>query len=126
MLQVRSGNIIDLDGRLCQILKLVHTQGHGRQLGNVQVRRADTFCNTCSISSFFVHADAFLTCGLLPMHLHHCCVTACTAMVQIELRDLHAQTKLYERRRPSDMVELVRLEGRQYQYLYSNAGYALP
>ena len=40
----------------------------------------------------------------------------------MELRDLHAQTKLYERRRPSDMVELVRLEGRQYQYLYSDTG----
>ena len=44
----------------------------------------------------------------------------------MELRDLQAQTKLYERQRPSDMVELVRLEGRQYQYLYSSAGQLCP
>ena len=36
-LQVRSGNVIDMEGRLYEVLKLVHTQGHGRQLGNVQV-----------------------------------------------------------------------------------------
>ncbi len=36
-LQVRSGNVIDLEGRLYEVLKLVHTHGHGRQLGNVQV-----------------------------------------------------------------------------------------
>ena len=45
-----------------------------------------------------------------------------SAHVQMELRDLQAQTKLYERRRPSDVVELVRLEGRQFQYLYSAEG----
>ena len=36
-LQVRPGNIIDLNGRLYEVSKLQHTQGHGRQLGNVQV-----------------------------------------------------------------------------------------
>ena len=42
--------------------------------------------------------------------------------MQMELRDLQSQTKLHERRRPSDMMELVRLEGRSYQVLYSTAG----
>lgn len=37
MLQVRSGQVIDHNGRLVQIQKFQHTQGTGRQLGNVQV-----------------------------------------------------------------------------------------
>ena len=41
---------------------------------------------------------------------------------QMELRDLQSQTKVHERRRPSDMMELVRLEGRSYQVLYATAG----
>jgi len=35
-MQIRSGQIIDLKGRLMQIQKYQHTQGSGRQLGNVQ------------------------------------------------------------------------------------------
>ena len=42
--------------------------------------------------------------------------------MQMELRDLQSQTKVHERRRPSDMMELVRLEGRSYQVLYATAG----
>ncbi len=38
--QVRSGNLIELEGRLYQVTKHQHTHGHGRQLGNVQVRTA--------------------------------------------------------------------------------------
>ncbi|KAL0052541.1 hypothetical protein WJX82_003609 [Trebouxia sp. C0006] len=34
--EIRSGQIIDLKGRLMQIQKYQHTQGSGRQLGNVQ------------------------------------------------------------------------------------------
>lgn len=35
-MQIRSGQIIDFKGRLMQIQKYQHTQGSGRQLGNVQ------------------------------------------------------------------------------------------
>ncbi len=38
--QVRNGNILDLNGRLFQVTKFQHTQGSGRQLGNVQVSTA--------------------------------------------------------------------------------------
>lgn len=34
--EIRSGQIIDFKGRLMQIQKYQHTQGSGRQLGNVQ------------------------------------------------------------------------------------------
>jgi hypothetical protein len=36
-LQVREGNVIEVDGVLFEVTKQQHTQGHGRQLGNVQV-----------------------------------------------------------------------------------------
>jgi len=36
--QVRPGNIIESDGRLCEVVKFTHAHGHGRQLGNVQAR----------------------------------------------------------------------------------------
>lgn len=36
-LQVRPGNVLEIGGRLLQVLKANHTQGAGRQLGNVQV-----------------------------------------------------------------------------------------
>lgn len=38
--QVRPGNVLEVNGRLMQVLKYQHTQGAGRQLGNVQVQRA--------------------------------------------------------------------------------------
>ena len=65
LLQVRSGNVIDLDGRLCEVLKLVHTQGHGRQLGNVQVIVSQTLqaaqiellhLYSVRLSGIFIHA----------------------------------------------------------------------
>ncbi len=65
--------MLDIDGRLFQVLKHEHTAGRGRQLGNVQ----------------------------------------------LELRDVLSKTKQQERRRPYDMVEVVRMEARQYQYLYT-------
>ena len=36
-LQVRAGEVLDYGGRLLQVVKREHTQGAGRQLGNVQV-----------------------------------------------------------------------------------------
>ncbi|KAL0036587.1 hypothetical protein WJX79_001714 [Trebouxia sp. C0005] len=39
--EIRSGQIIDLKGRLMQIQKYQHTQGSGRQLGNVQLELRD-------------------------------------------------------------------------------------
>ena len=54
------------------MVKQQHTQGHGRQLGTVQ----------------------------------------------LELRDLATRTKQQERRRPGELLEVVRLEGRPYQFLY--------
>lgn len=41
---------------------------------------------------------------------------------QLELRDLRSRTKVQERRRPSDLVEVVRLEGRPFQFLYKDEG----
>ena len=35
-MQVRPGQVLDLKGKLMQIQKFQHTQGSGRQLGNVQ------------------------------------------------------------------------------------------
>ncbi|KAK9811306.1 hypothetical protein WJX72_001490 [[Myrmecia] bisecta] len=39
--EIRTGNIIDLNGRLLQVTKFQHTQGSGRQLGNVQLELRD-------------------------------------------------------------------------------------
>ena len=36
-LQVRPGQVLEIGGRLLQVMKANHTQGAGRQLGNVQV-----------------------------------------------------------------------------------------
>ena len=35
-MQVRPGNVLEMKGRLLQVMKFQHTQGAGRQLGNVQ------------------------------------------------------------------------------------------
>lgn len=70
--EVRSGNIIEIEGRLMQVIKQAHTQGVGRQLGNVQ----------------------------------------------LELRDMLNQSKKPLRLRPSDIVDVVRLDERTFQYLY--------
>lgn len=71
-LQIRIGNILDIDGRLMQVLKQAHAQGTGRQLGNVQ----------------------------------------------LELRDILNKSKHPLRLRPSDMVDVVRLDEKKYQFLY--------
>lgn len=71
-LQLRAGNILDLDGRLMQVLKHSHSQT-GRQLGNVQ----------------------------------------------LELRDLASRAKRPLRLRPSETVDVVRLEERRFQFLYA-------
>ncbi len=42
--------------------------------------------------------------------------------MQFELRDLVSRTKQQERKRPADLVEVVRLEGRPYQFLYRDEG----
>ncbi|KAL4536780.1 hypothetical protein Ndes2437B_g06184 [Nannochloris sp. 'desiccata'] len=69
---IRIGNILDIDGRLMQVLKQAHAQGTGRQLGNVQ----------------------------------------------LELRDILNKSKHPLRLRPSDMVDVVRLDEKKYQFLY--------
>ena len=79
-MQVRTGNVLDIDGRLFHVLKHEHTVGRGRQLGNVQ----------------------------------------------LELRDVLSKTKQQERRRPDDMVDVVRLEAQQYQYLYTEGAWGCP
>jgi len=71
-IQIRIGNILDIDGRLLQVLKQAHAQGTGRQLGNVQ----------------------------------------------LELRDILNKSKHPLRLRPSDMVDVVRLDEKKYQFLY--------
>ena len=40
-------------------------------------------------------------------------------IVQLDLRDVMGKNKQQERRRPSDMVEVVRLQSKQFQYLYT-------
>lgn len=37
-LQIRAGNVLQLHGKLFQVVKAAYTQGAGRQLGNVTVR----------------------------------------------------------------------------------------
>lgn len=37
-LQVRIGNVVEMDGKLVQVIRSAHGAGQGRQLGNVQVR----------------------------------------------------------------------------------------
>src|SRR5262249_15383887 len=44
------------------------------------------------------------------------------AYLQVELKDIRDGTKLNERFRSSETVERVRLDGREYQFLYSDAG----
>ncbi|GAB4822133.1 hypothetical protein N2152v2_009179 [Parachlorella kessleri] len=39
--EVRSGNVLEVNGRLMQVVKHQHTQGAGRQLGNVQFELRD-------------------------------------------------------------------------------------
>lgn len=68
--------MIDVDGKLFQVLKATHSQGAGRQLGNVQ----------------------------------------------LELRDVGTKSKKPLRLRPSDMINIVRLDERQYQFLYRDSG----
>lgn len=72
MAQVRTGNILDVDGKLVQVLKHSYTQGTGRQLGNVQ----------------------------------------------LELKELITGTKKPLRLRPNDMLDIVRLDERKFQFLY--------
>ena len=38
IVQVRIGNVIELDGKLVHVVKSFHGAGQGRQLGNVQVK----------------------------------------------------------------------------------------
>ena len=69
---VRPGNIIEVNGRLMQVVKQNHSQGNARQIGNVQ----------------------------------------------FELRDVLNKSKHPLRLRPSDMVDVVRLDERNFQFLY--------
>lgn len=54
-MQVRSGNVLELEGRLYQVTKHQHTHGHGRQLGNVQARAQAPH------AGFFFHTADILT-----------------------------------------------------------------
>ena len=36
-LQIRAGQVLEIDGRLLSVVKSFHSVGAGRQLGNVQV-----------------------------------------------------------------------------------------
>lgn len=47
--EVRVGNILEAEGRLLQVVKATHTQGHGRQLGNVQLELRDLLSKSRSI-----------------------------------------------------------------------------
>ncbi|KAK9826481.1 hypothetical protein WJX81_003658 [Elliptochloris bilobata] len=39
--EVRTGNVIESDGRLCEIVKFLHNHGAGRQLGSIQLELRD-------------------------------------------------------------------------------------
>jgi len=39
--QVRAGNMLEVEGKLMHVIKAAHTQGSGRQLGNVQLELRD-------------------------------------------------------------------------------------
>lgn len=70
--ELRPGNVVNIDGKLCLISKYHYTQGMSRQLGNVQ----------------------------------------------IELRDIQSGTKVSQRYRPADQVEVTVLEDGKYNCLY--------
>lgn len=70
--ELRSGNVIELNGRLLQVLSF-DKKAMGRQLGNVQ----------------------------------------------LELRDIVTKAKHPLKLRPYDAVEVARLEGRKFQFLYA-------
>mmetsp|Transcript_45114 Transcript_45114/g.114207 ORF Transcript_45114/g.114207 Transcript_45114/m.114207 type:complete len:229 (+) Transcript_45114:135-821(+) len=70
--EVRSGNVLEINGKLYQVTKQEYTQGRGRQLGNVH----------------------------------------------LELKDLLSGSQRLEKLRPADTVEKVRLDERQFDFLY--------
>lgn len=70
--ELRPGNVVQIDGKLCLVSKFHYTQGMSRQLGNVQ----------------------------------------------LELRDIQSGTKVSQRYRPADPVEVTILEDRKYNCLY--------
>lgn len=45
--QVKVGNVLEVDGKLVQVIKSVHGAGQARQLGNVQVRLHLHGCAGC-------------------------------------------------------------------------------
>ena len=61
-LQVRIGRVIVHNGRLLQVTKAEHTQGHGRQLGNVQVH-ADSPVLAASLSTTIARYRIFCAAG---------------------------------------------------------------
>ena len=71
-MQVRAGQVIDVKGKLMQIQKYQHTQGSGRQLGNVQVGQHSTLrSESCHVPYHVKHLTCVgcllcsLSCGTL-------------------------------------------------------------
>lgn len=111
---MRVGNIIEFEseGRLCEVVKQLHNHGSGRQLGNVQVC-PEVECHTLPGGNF--------TCAnhqASPEELFHIGNSLCLC-AQLELRDLARGNKVHGRWRPSDPIEVVRLDTKAYQYLYA-------
>ena len=101
--------MVDMDGKLVQVIKSVHGAGQGRQLGNVQ---ASLFLSSGKLQTFSRHLCRHC-CKALKLRIHTHCRYA-----QMELRDIKTKRKYNVRFRTSDMVERVQLETKDFQVLY--------
>ena len=118
--QVRTGNVVEIDGRLLQVRAF-------RSLQHSQMWRgvAQELLLSAGASLYPSREPAVMTlisCAgrrLQVVKQQHTQGTGRQhGTVQLELRDLATRTKQQERRRPGDQLEVVRLEGRPYQFLY--------
>ena len=81
-MQVRPGNVLEMKGRLLQVMKFQHTQGAGRQLGNVQASLDAGIMSTKTFQTPCTPQASGLSCG----QLH----SAAVPWLQLEHRHLAA------------------------------------
>lgn len=106
--EVRPGNVLELNGKMMQVLQFQHTQGAGRQMGNVQVSARQT-----GPMSVFGR-DAQPSCRV--PHLGR------PRWLQLTLRDVRSRAKHQAKLRPSDRVDVVDMDDRPMRLLYEEGG----
>ena len=144
--ELGAGATLRSGGQLLRVVQYQYTQGHGRQLGNVHVGPAtrgpacgvQQCMQACTLLHACVPHGAACTCiGAGGPGASWCRPGACVCMpppapgglqaefdcaLQLELQDLRTGARSQERRRPYDMLEVVRLEPRPVTYLYQQSG----